>query len=524
MKPALRRLPGDAWPLAGCLRGNAFGGLHMFVDKLQSVEGQLGRLSGTGPSVTAWTSTTSTGRSISTRHPGRGHWSRRRDRSAARRWQSRLQYSVVAADLISIIVASALARAMVASATALLAGVLVGGSWLVVAVLRASYGRTALAAPTIARGVGQTLMATIAILAAINWTFAPALSRRYVLLALGLIFLLDWATRLSVVRLMRRQRTRVGANTRAVLVGSDSAIAALSDSLAATDGLQVVAVCLPSDIDEVAATAHVTGADLVVVAAGDEMSAQVTRQLCWRLEGRGLDLVISTNFTEVEGDRLRVRDVAGRPMISVDLPCYYGVTRTIKNAVERIAAVLMLAVLAPVFLLIAVVIRLTSAGPAFFTQTRVGRNGRHFTLYKFRSMTVDAEDRQADLALANEASDGLLFKIRQDPRVTRVGSKLRKYSLDELPQLINVARGSMSLVGPRPPLPVEVANYSPDVHRRLLVKPGLTGLWQVSGRSDLSWEESVRLDLHYVENWSLARDLRILGQTVGAVASASGSY
>jgi lipopolysaccharide/colanic/teichoic acid biosynthesis glycosyltransferase len=178
---------------------------------------------------------------------------------------------------------------------------------------------------------------------------------------------------------------------------------------------------------------------------------------------------------------------------------------------------------APVLLVVAIGIRLDSSGPAFFRQTRVGRHGREFTMLKFRSMDVGAEARRAELESANEGS-GPLFKMKTDPRVTRIGVVLRRYSLDELPQLFNVLAGSMSMVGPRPPLPAEVATYGREAQRRLLVKPGLTGLWQVGGRSDLPWEQSVRLDLRYVENWTLALDAVILWKTLGAVVNSRGSY
>ena len=167
---------------------------------------------------------------------------------------------------------------------------------------------------------------------------------------------------------------------------------------------------------------------------------------------------------------------------------------------------------------------MTSRGPAFFKQERVGTEGERFTMYKLRSMYVDAEQRLADLRALNQHGDGVLFKMKDDPRVTPVGKHLRRFSLDELPQLINVVKGDMSLVGPRPPLQSEVKQYQNDVRRRLLVKPGLTGLWQVSGRSDLSWDESVRLDLHYVENWSLALDLHILWRTMFVVLGRHGAY
>ncbi|MDQ1625599.1 MAG: hypothetical protein QOJ49_1097, partial [Actinomycetota bacterium] len=174
-------------------------------------------------------------------------------------------------------------------------------------------------------------------------------------------------------------------------------------------------------------------------------------------------------------------------------------------------------------LVIAVVVKLTDRGPVLFRQTRVGKTGEEFCAYKFRSMVPDAEQRLTDLQLENQGA-GLLFKLRDDPRVTRIGKVLRRYSLDELPQLVNVLKGDMSLVGPRPPLPREVAQYRSEMRRRLLVKPGITGLWQVSGRSDLSWDESVRLDLYYVENWSLTSDLIILWRTIRAVLRGSGAY
>jgi lipopolysaccharide/colanic/teichoic acid biosynthesis glycosyltransferase len=168
-------------------------------------------------------------------------------------------------------------------------------------------------------------------------------------------------------------------------------------------------------------------------------------------------------------------------------------------------------------------VRLSGPGGVFYRQQRVGLNGEHFTMLKFRSMVAGADQQVAGLSDGNDA-DGLLFKMRQDPRVTPVGRLLRRLSLDELPQLVNVLTGSMSLVGPRPPLPQEVARYDSSVSRRLLVKPGLTGLWQISGRSDLPWEEAVRLDLRYVENWSLALDVQILWKTARAVVTASGAY
>jgi exopolysaccharide biosynthesis polyprenyl glycosylphosphotransferase len=195
----------------------------------------------------------------------------------------------------------------------------------------------------------------------------------------------------------------------------------------------------------------------------------------------------------------------------------------VKGGLDRVVAALALLLLTPVLLAVAAAIKLTSPGPVLFHQERVGVNGQSFTMLKFRSMVVGA-DRNLESLRAENISDGVLFKMREDPRVTRVGRVLRRLSIDELPQLLNVLGGSMSLVGPRPPLPAEVARYDAPVHRRLLVKPGLTGLWQVSGRSDLPWDEAVRLDLRYVENWSLTMDLLILAKTVRAVLGSSGAY
>jgi exopolysaccharide biosynthesis polyprenyl glycosylphosphotransferase len=226
---------------------------------------------------------------------------------------------------------------------------------------------------------------------------------------------------------------------------------------------------------------------------------------------------------DVAGPRISVRPVAGLPLLHVDHPELTGGRQLVKSLFDKIGATFALVLLAPLLAVIALAIRLTSAGPGLFRQTRVGKDGKEFTVLKFRTMVQEAEALRVGLAEQNE-QDGVLFKIKKDPRITRVGGVLRRYSLDELPQLINVLRGDMSMVGPRPPLAEEVAQYGDDVRRRLVVRPGLTGLWQVNGRSDLTWEESVRLDLRYVENWSLALDLLILWKTCSAVVRGSGAY
>jgi exopolysaccharide biosynthesis polyprenyl glycosylphosphotransferase len=233
---------------------------------------------------------------------------------------------------------------------------------------------------------------------------------------------------------------------------------------------------------------------------------------------------MAPGLTEVAGPRVHVSPVEGLPLMWVDQPQFTGATRFVKRAVDVVGASLLLLLGAPFLLLTALIVRLTSRGPALYASTRLGEHGREFRVFKFRSMYQDAENRRADLLELNESDGGILFKIRDDPRVTRIGKLLRKYSIDELPQLLNVLNGSMSLVGPRPPLPDEVDRYQSEVRRRLLVKPGMTGLWQVSGRSDLTWDEAVRLDLYYVENWSLGLDLAIIARTVWVVMRSRGAY
>jgi exopolysaccharide biosynthesis polyprenyl glycosylphosphotransferase len=283
-----------------------------------------------------------------------------------------------------------------------------------------------------------------------------------------------------------------------------------------------IGVGIVGDLDDVCAAVERCGAQRVAVQAGD-LPGDDLRRLTWELEATGTDLVVSTGLAEVCLPRVHVGTVAGAPVMRIDNPHFRGGRRLVKGIFDRTAAAVGLLVLSPLLLVLALLVRCTSRGPAFFLQTRVGRGGRTFRMVKFRSMYADAEARLAELMALNE-NDGLKFKIKNDPRVTPVGRVLRRFSLDELPQLFNIVTGSMSLVGPRPPLPSEVERYDTDTHRRLLVKPGLTGLWQVSGRSDLNWEESVRLDLHYVENWSLFLDMVVLLKTARVVVRATGAY
>nr|WP_311765121.1 sugar transferase [Streptomyces zingiberis] len=273
----------------------------------------------------------------------------------------------------------------------------------------------------------------------------------------------------------------------------------------------------------VRSAAEQSGADLALVAPGQRMSGTRLRRLAWALYDAGLPLALAPGLTDVAPRRLRATAVAGLPLLHITPPHRRGPQVALKSALDRAGAALGLLLLAPFYALLALVIRLDSPGPVLHRQVRVGLDGKPFTMWKFRTMVVDAERRRAELAAANE-KDGPLFKMRSDPRVTRVGRRLRRSSLDELPQLVNVLLGQMSLVGPRPPLPDEVAQYDEVAMRRLAVKPGLTGLWQISGRSDLSWDESVALDLRYADNWSVRGDLDLLARTFRAVVDGRGAY
>jgi exopolysaccharide biosynthesis polyprenyl glycosylphosphotransferase len=310
------------------------------------------------------------------------------------------------------------------------------------------------------------------------------------------------------------------------------------------DGYVVVGVCIPGygpargetltvagqQIailgDETAAVSAIAGcgADTVAVTRTEHFGVHGIRDLMWRLETMDVDLVVSPGVVDVAGARLTLKPIAGFSLLHVDKPQYEGAQRFQKRTFDFCFALAALAATSPLLIAAAIGIKATSKGPVFYRAERIGLDGKPFTMLKFRTM-VDGADTQVERLLPlNEGAGGMLFKIRQDPRVTPIGKILRRFSIDELPQFINVLKQDMSVVGPRPPLRREVENYDGEVKRRLLVKPGVTGLWQVSGRSDLSWEDSVRLDLSYVDNWSMTGDLLIIARTLKAVLSSDGAY
>ena len=366
------------------------------------------------------------------------------------------------------------------------------------------------------------------------------IARTFLALVIPVGVLLQVVARYAVRKAVHRRRLYGRWTSTILAVGTSESVRHLIDATRRNPhaGLVVVGACVedaePSsllaphvpvlgDVNHAAAIAEEIGADIVAV-AGSGLGPQRIRQLGWQLEGSGRNMVMAPGLTEVAGPRVHVTPVEGLPLMWVDQPQFSGLAQAVKRAVDVVGASVLLLLGAPFLLLTALVVRITSSGSPLYRSQRVGLNGRLITVYKFRSMYADAETRRAELVRLNEFEGGVLFKMRVDPRVTPVGRILRKFSIDELPQLLNVLNGTMSLVGPRPPLPDEVERYHSHVHRRLLVKPGMTGLWQVSGRSDLSWDEAVRLDLYYVENWSLGLDLAIILRTVWAVLRSRGAY
>lgn len=343
-------------------------------------------------------------------------------------------------------------------------------------------------------------------------------------------------------RRMHRRWARGRDRSATLLVGPSHGIVELVTVLrrGGVQELQVAGVCLSDPenateirklglpllggVDDMADVFRALGISTVAVLPAPEFDASVLRRMSWIAAVQGVDFLLAPVLADVAASRLAVRPTNGIPLVEIQAPNLSRIARVPKELLDRSLAAVLLVFLALPMLVIALIVRLDSSGPALFRQQRVGRYGDHFTMLKFRTMRQDSETLRAELAHLNQNSDGLLFKVKEDPRITRVGSFLRRSSLDELPQLINAVRGTMSLVGPRPPLPEEVDEYTPDIKRRLLVKPGLTGLWQVSGRSDLPWDEAVRLDLGYVDNWSMGLDLSILLRTGSVVVRRTGAY
>ncbi|MFD3701796.1 sugar transferase [Nocardia sp. NPDC058658] len=383
------------------------------------------------------------------------------------------------------------------------------------------------------------LFGALAILALL---FRVEVARGYLAIALpaGLFALivgrLAWRFRL------RTRRAAGHCHTAVLVVGTPEAAGAMATAFTGDprSGYRVVGVCVPAgsaeyrfgtpdgpsvlgDDRSVLDSVRRSGADSVAVAATEHLGPAELRRMAWELDPLGVDLIVAPGVVDIAGVRLSNRLVAGMPMLHIDRP-RYGLAKSSRKALFDVCfAIVVLVLIAPMLAAIAIAVKLTSPGPVFYLSERIGRDGAPFRMVKFRSMRPDADTAVDDL-IAEHGGNPVFFKVKDDPRVTTVGRFLRKYSLDELPQFFNVLRGDMSVVGPRPQVQREVDSYDGEMRRRLLVKPGVTGLWQVSGRSDLSPEDSVRLDLSYVENWSMVLDLALIARTIGVVTRGDGAY
>lgn len=386
---------------------------------------------------------------------------------------------------------------------------------------------------------GATLLA-LGITSAIAFFLELPLDRSYLALcfAFGLPALLT--ERYAVRRAVHYLRLRGHLTARVLTVCEPGALDELVSTLARMPhlGYRVVGTLIPGrdalvDVDmpvpcfggveNIIAACEAVDANTVLVGGGGASTARALREIGWALEGRNVELIVAPGLVDVAGPRVHMRHLSGLPLVHIEEPQVRRAGGLSKRAFDVVVAGLMVLFLLPVMALIAAAIKFSDRGPVLFRQERTGRNGETFRMTKFRSMVVDADSMIHTLTDFNDVDD-VLFKMRNDPRVTRVGRLIRKWSLDELPQLFDVIRGDMSLVGPRPPLPREVELYPPAMHRRMLVRPGLTGLWQVSGRSDLPFDEAVRMDLYYVDNWSIVSDVIIMLKTARAVLQRQGAY
>lgn len=474
---------------------------------------------------------------------------------SGRMWAHRFQRILQLSDAVVVISATSLAAMLQAtlgpiwlgqlgtSQQDIVVNVLIATTWiLLLSAFHTRDTRTIGVGSTEYRRVSVASFTTFGILAAAFVVLDIPSVRSFFLfslpLGLGALLLTRWLWR----RWLLRQRHNGHYLARAIVVGSRNDVEYVIEQIHANSGAAygVVGVALDdqatgalvvggrpvpvlSNLYGAAEVARRLGTESVIVAGNPDAGADYIRDLAWRLEGSDAELVLSSRLTDVAGPRIHFRPVDGLPLIHVEIPHFEGARHACKRGFDALAAGLGLLLIAPILAVIAVLIKIDSPGPVFFSQVRCGRNGENFRMLKFRSMVTDAEKRLEALKQLDEGN-GVMFKLRDDPRITPLGRFLRAHSLDELPQLWNVLRGDMSLVGPRPPLPSEVTGYESHVHRRLYIKPGLTGLWQVNGRSNLSWEESVRLDLYYVENWSLTGDLVLIWRTIKTVVRPDGAY
>jgi exopolysaccharide biosynthesis polyprenyl glycosylphosphotransferase len=473
-------------------------------------------------------------------------------------WRDDYSRSLVAIDVIGVVGAVGIAewlrfgglpgtQGTQTSFNYTIVSVIIAVSWLIIlSVHRTRSPRVIGAGAEEYRRVWVATLSVFGAVAIISMLLKLEIARGYLMIALpvGLVALVAGRfTARRVVVATRKNRGR--CMTRVLVVGSPPAVRDLARSLArdVSAGYQVVGACMSGpcgagnvdipgvgsiqiygDETNVVDALTVTGASAVALSATERLDGRGIRDLSWDLEKLDVDLMVAPGVVDVAGPRLMMRPVAGLPLIHVEKPQYGGAKRFQKTAFDIILSTLILTLSLPLMTVVAIAVKLSSKGPVFYTSERIGLDGKSFKMIKFRTM-VDGADQLFDSLLEfNECVGGVMFKMRRDPRVTPIGRFLRKHSIDELPQFFNVLKRDMSIVGPRPQVPREVEAYDHQIKRRLLVRPGITGLWQVSGRSDLSWEDSVRLDLFYVENWSMVADLLIVVKTVKATVAGSGAY
>ncbi|ADG73794.1 exopolysaccharide biosynthesis polyprenyl glycosylphosphotransferase [Cellulomonas flavigena DSM 20109] len=451
------------------------------------------------------------------------------------------RYGLVAV-VLDMVVALVVGAAVLAPSYGLVAAgrLACGGAAMFIAIVLVSGGYSRSSAgdgPGEFQSLLRAALTMVMILMALGYVLRVPVPRSYVLVGVPVILLVCWVARYLERRHLHRLRMQGEGVMRTVVVGDEESAEHVVRNISAAPhhGYRIDGVCVPSiegastvaGVPVLGAAADVVqvvvdrGADVVLV-TGNYLGGDALRRLSWALSRAGAQLVVVPDIVEVGAPRLTVRPTAGLSLLEVQVASPRP-HLLMKQVLDVTLAGLGLVLLSPVIGLAALLVATTSPGGAVYRQVRVGQDGTQFVMYKLRTMYQDADERRAAL-LASGARDGVLFKMADDPRVTPVGKILRRFSIDELPQLVNIVKGDMALVGPRPPLLEEVEAYHDSVQRRLHVKPGLTGLWQVSGRSDLDWEESVRLDLRYVDNWSVSMDLLILWKTGRAVLGGAGAY
>jgi exopolysaccharide biosynthesis polyprenyl glycosylphosphotransferase len=411
---------------------------------------------------------------------------------------------------------------------------LLPAAWLATMWLGGSYERRVLVCGT--EEFRRVLNGSVWLLAAISvgaFALHFPVSRTVTAIALVSVTTSSLMTRYAARRVLHSWLRGKSTLHRAVVVGTAEEAERLSSHMSRNShvGFSVTAVLTPKratrgDVAEritrILEEVDRTEADTIAVASSGGLSSSHLRKLAWRLEGTGVRLMVVPALTDLAGPRIRVHPIDGLPLLQIDEPEFTGPKLVLKRCIDVVAGATITILLLPILVLIGMAVLVDSGRPILYSQVRVGRHGKHFKMFKFRTMAPDAD--QAEERPDDPGASPVRVKAHRDPRVTKLGGFLRHYSLDELPQLLNVLGGSMSLVGPRPHRPVEVAEYGDDARRRLLIKPGVTGVWQVSGRAALPWDEAVRLDLRYVENWSVWTDVLLLLKTSKAVLFPRGAY